>query len=317
MNYVGIDVSKLTFDVAIEQQGKYDHYKFSNDRSGFKELLNLLKKDTHRCVMEASGPYYQRLAVCLNNHEITLSVVNPLVIRRFCQMRLVKAKTDKKDAVMIAEYGKTEHPRAWQPTADYLLELKQLQSYLDQLDKQRTGFIRHLEAFEQNPVINKQVKKSILKMIKSSKMEMEKIEAQMQELITIHHQQLYENIKTIPGVGKKTSLLLIVISGGFEKFENAKQLSAYVGLSPRIFQSGSSVKGKAKICKMGMGKIRAMLYMCACSAIKFNKACRLLYERLVAKGKAKLLALIAVANKLLKQAFAIAKSGEIYREIIV
>lgn len=313
MNYVGIDISKESFDVAIRKDEKYNHYKFSNDASGFKQFHKLLDKAVHWCLMEASGPYYQKLAMFLQAKEITLSVINPLVIRRFCQMRLVKAKTDKKDAMMIAEYGKAEKPQAWKPDAAYLLELKQMQAYLEQLDKSRTGFIRQMEAFKQSPVINKEVKKGIAKMIKTTETQMQEVEQKMEEIIRQYHEQMFEQVKSIPGVGKKTSLLLIVISGGFTKFENAKQLSSYVGLSPRIFESGTSVRGKVRICKMGMSRVRAMLYVCSWSAIKCNKACKELYQRLVEKGKAKQLALIAVANKLIKQAFALATKGEFYK----
>ena len=109
-------------------------------------------------------------------------------------------------------------------------------------------------------------------------------------------------------------MALIVLSGGFTKFENAKQLCSYIGLSPRIFESGTSVRGKSRICKMGMSRIRAMLYVCAWSAKKCNKACKEFYNRLIEKGKPKKVALIAVANKLLKQAFAIAKSDNYYSE---
>ncbi len=317
MNYVGIDISKESFDVAISDKEKYNHYKFSNDSNGFKQLVKLLDKTVHWCVMEASGPYYQRLAMYLQAKEITLSVVNPLVIRRFCQMRLVKAKTDKKDAAMIAEYGKTEKPQAWQADADYLLELKQMQTYLEQLDKSRTGFIRQMEAFKQSPVMSKEVKKGIDKMIKTAEKQMQAVEQKMEAIISEHHRQMFEQVKSIPGIGKKTGLLLVVISGGFTKFENAKQLSSYVGLSPRIFESGTSVKGKVRICKMGMSRVRAMLYVCSWSAIKCNKACKELYQRIVAKGKAKQVALIAVANKLLKQAFALATKGEFYKVEII
>jgi transposase len=317
MNYVGIDISKETFDVAIETENGYVHHKFSNDATGFKHLLKLMGKEPHWCVMEASGPYYLKLAWYLTKKEIPLSVVNPLVIRRFCQMRLVKTKTDKKDAAMIAAYGKTEKPQAWKAEEPYLIELKQMQAFLEQLNKSRTGFICQLEAFAQSPVMSKEVKKGIAKMIKSTEKQMEAVELQMETIIKEHHQQMFDQVKSIPGIGKKTGLLLVVISGGFTKFENAKQLSSYVGLSPRIFESGTSVKGRVRICKMGMSRIRAMLYVCSWSAIKCNKACRELYERLVTKGKSKRLALIAVANKLLKQAFAIATKGEFYKENLI
>jgi transposase len=106
--------------------------------------------------------------------------------------------------------------------------------------------------------------------------------------------------------------MLVVLTGGFERFTSASELCSYAGLTPVIRQSGSSVKGRARISKIGNQKLRNLLFMCSFNACKYNKACRDLYERIVAKGKSKKLALIAVCNKLLKQAFAIAKSGLIY-----
>lgn len=105
---------------------------------------------------------------------------------------------------------------------------------------------------------------------------------------------------------------MIVMSDGFTKFERAKQFTCFIGLSPVEKQSGSSVKGRSRISKQDNGKLRNLLFLCSFNACESNKACSALYERIVAKGKSKKLALIAVANKLLKQAFAIAKSGLVY-----
>lgn len=113
-NYVGIDISKETFDVAIDQHKGYAYHKKSNDVKGFEALRKLLSED-QQVVMEVSGPYYLQLATYLHENGIAVSVVNPLVIRRFCQMRLSRAKTDRKDAIMIAEYGRTEQPVLWKP----------------------------------------------------------------------------------------------------------------------------------------------------------------------------------------------------------
>jgi transposase len=311
-NYVGVDISKLDFDVAIESNGHYKHYKFKNEVSGFQDLSKILAADSH-LVMEASGPYYLKLACYLNELGIALSVINPLVIRRFCQMRLSRTKTDKKDAKMIAQYGKTEHPALWKPDGDYVMELRQLQAACDLLGKSRTSLIRQQEAFDQLPVKSKDVNKAIERTIKNLEKQIAALELKMQQLITQYHGKMHEQLQTIPGVGKKTSLLLIVLSGGFTKFAEARQLISYIGMCPRIFESGSSVKGKSRITKMGMSRIRAMLYLCAWSAKKCNKTCKELYDRLVAKGKSKRLALIAVANKLLKQAFAIATNNTSYQ----
>lgn len=136
----------------------------------------------------------------------------------------------------------------------------------------------------------------------------------MGQIAQAHYSDMLTNLETIPGMGKKTAVMLTVLSGGFTRFDDYRKLSSYIGICPRIFESGTSVKGKARICKMGMSRIRATLYVCSWSARRYNKACRDLYERLLAKGKAKKLALIAVANKLLKQAFTIAKQQTKYQE---
>jgi transposase len=312
-NYVGIDISKDSFDFAVFTGGKYHHQKLPNTSDGFKALISMFEhKEQYLVVMEASGAYYLRLACHLYEHGIGVSVINPLVVRRFCQMRLSKAKTDKKDAKMIAEYGKAEQPALWQPEPSYVLELKQMQSAVDQFNKSRTGLIRQMEALSQNTVISKDVVKATNTAIRCMEKQIAALELKMQQLAEQYYGALYQQLQTIPGLGKKTALLLIVVTGGFKKFANAKQVSSYFGLCPRIFESGTSVKGRAKITKMGMSRIRAMLYLCAWSAKKCNNGCKQLYDRLVEKGKAKRSALVAVANKLIKQAFALATQNTTY-----
>ena len=107
--------------------------------------------------------------------------------------------------------------------------------------------------------------------------------------------------------------MLLLFAGGFTRFDNYRQVIALAGLSPREHTSGTSISGKVRITKMGGGLIRGKLFRCSFSAKKTNAACAALFDRLVAKGKNKKLALIAVCNKLLKQAFAIVKSGVPYQ----
>jgi transposase len=142
--------------------------------------------------------------------------------------------------------------------------------------------------------------------------QLELIDKELEKTVKIYEKENFELIKTIPGIGKKTAIVLIAFTQGMKNFESSKQLISYFGLCPRIYESGTSVKGKARICKMGMSTTRKMLYLCALSAKKHNKACRELYDRLVLQGKSKKLALIAVANKLIKQAFSILKNKTEY-----
>jgi len=149
--YVGIDISKDSFDVALPHGEKYRHLKLANNLQGFAKLVEAVQGLQACCVMEASGPYYLQLATYLHAKGIEVSVVNPLSIRRFCQMRLTRAKTDKKDAVMIARYGLCEQPQRWQPEAAHLFELRQLQMVTQGMEKTLHQYRRQLEALTAAP----------------------------------------------------------------------------------------------------------------------------------------------------------------------
>ena len=169
-------------------------------------------------------------------------------------------------------------------------------------------------AFEATGVPDKATMSSlslILKGLLKQKKELNKI---LEQTALADYKETVERIKTIPGMGIKAAVMLILITDNFTKFENYKQLIAYVGFSPRIYQSGSSVRGKGHICKMGNGQIRKILYMCSWSAKKCNKGCITMYNRLKEKGKPERVIKIALANKLLKQAFAIATKQLNYQE---
>ena len=312
-NYTGIDISKSFFDVAFMAEGKYRYHKFSNDDVGFKGLSEALPENSH-IVMEASGPYYLQLACYLSGHGIAVSVVNPLVVRRFCQMRMSRAKTDKKDAMMIAEYGKAEQPGLWHIPEQHVITLQQMEALLANLNKERTALSNQLESFGRSGMLDKKLKSMIVRELGHKEGLIKKVNKCMEALAGQHYAEMVSNLESIPGMGKKTAMALIVLSGGFDRFDDCRKLSSYIGICPRLFESGTSVKGKARICKMGMSRIRAMLYICSWSAVRCNKACKELYERLIAKGKAKKLALIAVANKLLKQAFAVGTKKTKYNE---
>jgi transposase len=143
--------------------------------------------------------------------------------------------------------------------------------------------------------------------------EIEKLENRLLKDLDEWQGDQRRNLVTIPGLGNRAAALLIVLTDGFSKVTNHRQLSALAGLVPREFNSGSSVRGKKGICKMGNAQLRNVLYMCSMSAIKYNKSCMELYNRMKAAGKNGKVASIAVCNKLLKQAFAIATTGISYQ----
>ncbi|HEY9297588.1 MAG TPA: IS110 family transposase [Phormidium sp.] len=311
--YTGIDISKQTFDANITTPRGVEAKKFSNDATGFTKLLKLLPTDAH-VVMEASGPYYYRLAFFLHEQGVRVSVVNPLVIRRFCQMLMIRTKTDKKDASMIREYAISQQPALWQPDVPMITKLKQLNAALDLLEKQITAFRNQLEAFEQMPDTDGYTLKQLEQLISQNKQVRGQLQAQMEEVVGQHYQESYQALRSIPGIGPKAAAMLIAITGNFTKFSCYRQLVAYVGLNPNIFESGTSVKGKGHISKMGTARLRKILYLCSWSAKKYNEPCQQMYERLKARAKPEKVIKVALANKLLRQAFAIGKNVTAYRQ---
>ena len=307
---LGIDISKETFDVYDHING---HRKFSNSLKGFNRFISSIDQSSW-IVMEATGSYHHQLAMYLHEKGVAVSVVNPLVVKRFIQMKLNRIKTDKSDACMICAYGEQQVLEPWRPDPEYVSQCKELQSVVQVYFKHRTALKNKLHSLQSKGLLKAKVITSLKRQLRTLDKEITMLEAQMEDLIKIHEKDLYTRIKSIPGLGKKTAMLLIVATNGFNDFESSKQISSYFGLAPHERSSGSSVKGRTRIGKNGHPLIRNHLFLCSFSACIYNPQCKALFERIVAKGKSKKLALIAVSNKLIKQAYGIAKSGLYYDE---
>ncbi len=311
--FIGIDISKDVFDISLS---KKEHHQFTNDKKGFIKFKKLISSGS-LCVMEATGVYHQSLALFLYSKGVAVSVENPLKIKRFIQMNLRKEKTDKADSYQILLYAQKIAVKLWQPKEIYLEESSQINSLLSFYKKEQTATRNRIHAIKVLPRSSKTVLKSLKLQLKSILKEINKLEIELLRLIKDHEQQLLTNLESIPGIGRRTATYLIVMTDGFKKFEKAKQLCSYAGITPIIRESGSSIRGKSRISKIGDKEVRNLLFMCSFTACKSNKSCKQIYSRITAKGKSKKLALIAVSNKLLKQAFAIAKSGLKYDENFV
>ncbi|WP_435261840.1 IS110 family transposase [Tenacibaculum sp. nBUS_03] len=305
IKYLGIDISKDVFDVCDNNKA---HYQFTNSSSGFKKFLKLLATNS-TCVMEATGYYHSRLAYFLLEAGIGVCVVNPLKIKRYIQMNLSKIKTDKSDAKMIQQYAKDCEPKLWTGQSKKQQENLQVTRMLSIYSKQSTQLKNKIHGEEVLGTPAKGVVRSIKRSLKNLEKEIEVLEKALLENVKKEYQESLTLLKSIPGIGNKTALMLLVLTDGFQRFQSAKELCSYAGLTPIIRQSGTSVKGRPRISKMGNPKLRNLLFMCSFNACKYNQACKALYDRIVAKGKSKKLALIAVCNKLLKQAFSIVKNG--------
>lgn len=296
----GVDISKDVFDVS---NTKATHSQFTNDVKGFKMFTKEIAKES-LVVMEATGYYHYCLAQYLYGHGFTVSVVNPLSVKRFIQMKLSKIKTDKSDAKAICEYAIMNEVPLYTAKDKNQAECLQLLRLIEVYLKQSTALKNKIHGEQVLGYPSKAVYHSLNRSLKTVRKEINLLENRLTQLVKEHQQVQLTLLKTIPGMGVKTALMLIVMTDGFNRFENAKQLCSYAGITPTIRESGSSVRGRSRISKMGNKKLRNLLFLCSFSACKYNKGCREIYERIVAKGKRKKLALIAVSNKLLKQAFA-------------
>ncbi|WP_179005727.1 IS110 family transposase [Winogradskyella forsetii] len=304
----GVDISKAVFDV---QGSKCGPHQFSNSPNGFRSFLKLLPDDS-LVVMEATGYYHYRLSQFLCKNEIAVSVVNPLSVKRFIEMKLSRVKTDKSDAQSICDYGIYNKVPLYNQISAVQSECRQLLSLKSSYLKRRTSTKNKLHGERVLDVPSKLVVRSLLLDKKHIDRELVKIEKRLLLLVKQSSQRELTLLKSIPGIGDKTAVFLIVATDSFRKFSNASQLCSYLGTTPMIKRSGSSVRGRSRISKMGNRNLRNLMFMCSMSAYKHNRSCKAIHDRIVSKGKSSKLALMAVCNKLIHQAFAIVRSGVEY-----
>ncbi|WP_165822298.1 IS110 family transposase [Hymenobacter edaphi] len=309
---VGVDVSKATLAVCHQPGPSPQHLDVPNTPAGFRELVR-------RCgvrslyVLEATGTYYLALAYHLVAAGAEVAVLNPIVVRRFIQMHLGKGKSDRKDAQWLWRFGQQQATPRWQPEEAALVECRQLQQAAELLIRQQTMVSNALEALLHQPLVCAEARRQLQLTRRRLDEQVQRIEAELLTRIEQRYAAEMPLLCSIPGIGRKTAALLLLFAGGFTRLNNHRQLIAKAGLCPHEYTSGTSVRGQTRITKTGGNLVRSKLYLCSWSACRANAACKALYQRLVAKGKHKKLALIAVCNKLLKQAFAIVKSGVAYQ----
>ena len=312
--YVGIDVSKDDFVVAYRIENQTINTKaYENNKKGIKTFLKTIN-DGCWCIMEATGVYHLSLAMAISKKDINVSVVNPLQIKRFAQTKLSRTKTDKADAILIAEYGYRMKPKLYTVPEEFVQELKQLRSLVRMLKRNNRALLNQMHVLQRRDNTSKSALKICKSAIKFNNKEIIKIEAEMELIVKIHCKEIYNQLCSIPGISKITATELIVVSNAFKNFNTAKEFACFIGISPCINESGSSVRGYRGISRIGDAHTRSTLYMCSMMAKVCNKGCKETFDRLVDRGKPKKLALIAVMNKLIKQAFAIVKSGNMYNE---
>ena len=311
---IGVDVSKNSFDVCFMGSEKEEFAKYDYNQEGIKTFVKRIKSISEgiaiTVTMEGTGSYYLKLTTALTENNISVSVVNPLKIKRFSEMKGYRTKTDKADAKIIAFYDAEQPFEAYNPKSPANAQIGQILSCIEGYIKTRTQTSNRLEALNNVPesLKSKLCEKSLLETINNLNATIACLEKELEKLIKDNYQVEAKRLKSIPGVGERTASAIIAVFGKFEHFKHAKQAISFIGLEPAIKQSGISIKGQASISKKGNAYMRGLLYMSAMSAHKFNRPCEELYKRLKQKGKPSKLAMVAVGNKLLRQMFAILKN---------
>lgn len=305
MTYIGIDVSKATFVVAYSSEKNSKTRTFKNTVKGIHAFVQTLSSKEDHCIMEATGNYSSLLVYLLNEAGVTTSLENPLKIKNFARVMLSTIKTDEVDARIIALYGERMQPRPYKLPSDAILTLKQKRTVIRQLKKQLIATRNLKGSMEVLPFFDPSCKKSVTQTITFLEKQIKTLEEDLSVLAHKEYKKQMDLLTSIKGIGVTLAAALIMATGGFTYFDNAKQLTRYLGLSPNYQQSGTSVNFKGHINRNGDISLRSQLYVAAFASLRCNKECRACYDRLRSNGKPGKVAVIAVANKLVRQAFAV------------
>ena len=285
---------------------------FQNNIKGIRRFISKLSNDTHHCVMEATGNYCFLLLYLLDKVGIRASLVNPKKIKNYARVMLSVTKTDAKDACLIADFGERFKPEPYKFPSEQIMLLKQKKTVIRQLQKQLTTTKNLYTSLEPLPVKDKKCIQSLKQTMAFLEKQIKYMQQEMEEVVSEVFAGQLKALTSIKGIGVTLASALIIATGGFTYFDNAKQLSRFAGICPIIERSGTSINIRGHINRNGDENLRSMLYVAAWSASRHNKACRECYQRLRSNGKSGKLAMIAVANKLIRQAFAVVTSNSSY-----
>jgi transposase len=309
---LGIDIAKLKFDVClIKSNGKAKHKVFANTQHGFEQLLLWLNShqvnNLHAC-LEATGTYGELLALFLYDAGFVVSLVNPAGVRAFANAGLSRTKTDKIDAELIARFCLAQQPKAWQPPAPAVSELQALVRRLDALIEMRVAEENRLSS----GILSEAVRHSLEEHIAYLVEEIKQTEALIQKHINNHPDLKVQSdlLDSIPGIGETTAALLLAEIVNIKQYTSARQVAAYAGLVPRERRSGSSVRGRTCLSKIGNSRLRKALYFPAITALRSSDFFKAWAEPLRTRGKSKMSVIGAAMRKLIHLAYGVLKTGK-------
>jgi len=322
---IGIDISKDYLEVVFstldtQRQVKVKaSRKFANTPAGFKEFARWLESKRAaavelRILLEATGVYYEQLAWFLHHQGYQVSVILPTKAKRYLQTLGHRSKNDKIDAKGLAQMGLEQLLPLWQPLSNNIYQLRLLTRQLEDFANQRTIFLNQLHALSHSAFALKQVERNLRKLLRTLDKSIQELEQAIWELIYQDPElsERAEKVLSIKGVGRKTLAVLLAETNGLATFERQGQLVSYAGYDVVENQSGKR-SGRSRISKKGNGHIRRVMHMAALVAVRCKEpVLTALYERLLARGKAKMQAYVAVQRKLLILIWRLWRRNEAY-----
>lgn len=305
---IGIDMSKHKFHVAVFRDNKFKHKTFRNNRTGHAALADWLKAVdvvlAHVC-MESTNVYGEALAEYLHDRGFTVSIVNPARIKGFAQSELIRTKTDKADAALIARFCAALSPSPWQPDPPEIRALRALVRRLDALVEMRQ------QEVNRQAVADEVLQPTLADHIAYLDQSIREIRQQINDHIDNHPDLKHKRtlLESIPGIGEATIQLVLSEFADITRFKRAKCLASFLGVAPREIQSGCSVRGRTRMSKVGRSQLRKAFFMPALVAMQYNPVIKAMRERMLAAGKPKMAIVGAAMRKLVHIIYGVLKTG--------
>jgi transposase len=318
-NFIGIDISKDTFDLGLIKENSPDKIltcKFSNSHKGIVELeqfirkQELVKQQILFCI-EHTGLYCRVLSNYLVENQYAVWLEMPVQILR--SLGIQRGKNDRLDAKKIATYAFTfkDKARLWQPPREEVQKIHDLMALRERLIESRKSILIPIQEFEATGLseVAASLRKHCKKSIESLDKEIKQIGKELEEIIDkdTNLKNKYKLARSVPGIGKITAMALLYYTNEFTLFRTAKELACYCGVAPFARESGTSVRGKTRVSNFANKALKKLLHMASMAAISSDKELRAFFERKVAEGKNKMLVLNAIRNKILHRLLAVIK----------
>lgn len=312
-SFLGVDVSKAKLDVALLlPNDKVKSKVFANDRPGHQALIQWLLvqlsggvQSLHIC-MESTGSYHEALACAMHDQDLIVSVVNPLLVKRFAESNGQRNKTDGADAKCLAQFCKEKRPERWEAPSVGVRALQALVARLETLQDMR------LAECNRRDVAHVSVIESIAGVIAELEAAIVQVKAQIAKTIDDDPdlKRRAQLLDTIPGLGEKSIAQLLAYIGRPERFKNVKAVTAFASLTPLIRQSGTSLDKRRGTHPMGHQELKRALYFPAMVAGRHNPLVATFWNRLKAQGKPGKVIVVACMHKLLAIAYGVLRSGK-------